>query len=86
MTINSSRVSAIYITPVAEGLPQPVDTIRAIVGEGLEGDRYCTGQGTWSHWPGGGRQVTLIEAEVVSVLEESLGITGAKTTKSTFIF
>ena len=78
MTTNSPRVSAIYITPVAEGLPQPVNTVRAIAGEGLEGDRYCSGQGTWSHWPGGGRQVTLIEEEVLAVLEESLGITGAQ--------
>ena len=78
MTIDSPKVTAIYITPVAEGLPEPVNTARAIAGEGLEGDRYCSGQGTWSHWPGEGRQVTLIEAEVLAVLEESLGVTGAQ--------
>ena len=75
---DSARVEAIFITPVAGTLPNSVEAVRAIAGEGLEGDRYCTGEGTWSHWPGGGRQVTLIEAEVLAVLEESLGITGAQ--------
>ena len=75
---NSGLVIAIYIAPVATKLPEQVDSVRAIVGAGLEGDRYCSGQGTWSHWPGGGRQITLIEEEVLAALEKSPGLTGAQ--------
>jgi MOSC domain-containing protein YiiM len=83
MTITDSAcVTAIFITSVAGRSPESVNSVRAISGEGLEGDRYCVGEGTWSHWPGGGRQVTLIEAEVLAVLEDSLGITGAQTRRN----
>lgn len=69
----SACVTSIFISPVAGSLPESVQAVRAIAGAGLEGDRYCSGEGTWSHWPGGGRQVTLIESEVVAALEQSLG-------------
>src|SRR5215813_1666287 len=41
----------------------------AIVGRGLEGDRYCDGSGHWSKTPGTGREVTLIEIETIEALE-----------------
>ncbi len=38
---------------------------RAVVGRGLEGDRYFERKGTYSAKPGGGREVTLIESEAI---------------------
>lgn len=42
-----------------------VEVARAVAGEGLEGDRYLLGVGTFSKKPGTGRQITLIESEAV---------------------
>lgn len=78
----SACVRAIYITPVATRLPESVAMATAIRDVGLEGDRYASSEGTWSHWPGGGRQVTLIEEEILNALEQSLGITGAQTRRN----
>lgn len=78
----SACVRAIYITPVATRLPESVAMAMAIRDVGLEGDRYASGEGTWSHWPGGGRQVTLVESEVVAALEQSLGISAAQTRRN----
>jgi MOSC domain-containing protein YiiM len=40
----------------------------------LEGDRYFLGRGSLSRWPGPGRQVTLIEQEVLEAIQHELGI------------
>jgi MOSC domain-containing protein YiiM len=49
-----------------------VTEVRALIGRGLEGDRYERGIGSFSRWPGTGRAVTLIEQEVIeSVLDET---------------
>jgi MOSC domain-containing protein YiiM len=48
--------------------------VHAIPGVGIEGDRYATGKGHWSHDPGVNRDLTLIEAEVVESLQTELGI------------
>ena len=39
-----------------------------IAGQGIVGDRYATKRGHYSGWPGAGRQITLIEAEVLEDL------------------
>lgn len=70
------HVSAIYIAPAAEGAPQAVAEVQAVRGRGLEGDRYFTRAGTFSDHPGTGRQVTLIEREVIdSVAEMGIDLT-----------
>jgi MOSC domain-containing protein YiiM len=49
----------------AEGAPvRAVDTVQAIAGVGLEGDRYAKGKGFWPD-DGESRDVTLIEAEAI---------------------
>jgi MOSC domain-containing protein YiiM len=48
--------------------------VRAVAGEGLEGDRYFKKTGTYSNIPGGGRQITLIELESVDALKRDLKI------------
>lgn len=83
-TLKTACVATIYTCPVAAGLPVMVSKVRAVAGAGLVGDRYYEGQGTWSHWPGGGRQVTLIEEEVIASLEHVLAtvVTGAQTRRN----
>jgi len=50
-----------------------VPSARAISGQGLEGDRYFSHQGTFSDTPGEGRDITLIESEAVDALNAKLG-------------
>jgi steroid delta-isomerase-like uncharacterized protein len=52
---------------------QSMDSVHAVPGVGLEGDRYFTQQGTFSDTPGEGRDVTLIESEAVEALNAKLG-------------
>ena len=47
---------------------------RAVVGRGLEGDRYFNKVGTYSDRSDPGRDVTLIESEAVEALERDLQI------------
>jgi N-terminal domain of anti-restriction factor ArdC len=42
--------------------------VKAVVGQGLEGDRYFNGTGHWSKHPGVSREVTLIEIEAIEAL------------------
>jgi MOSC domain-containing protein YiiM len=59
----------------APGAPmRPVDHAVALAGRGLDGDRYATGDGTYSAKPGAFRQVTFIELEVLRALERDEGI------------
>lgn len=53
-------VSYIFICPVRGQPMQSVQSVRAITGLGLEGDRYSTGDGSWNRDRPGSRQVTLI--------------------------
>ena len=60
-------VAAILIAPAAEAPLVPVESVNAIAGRGLEGDRYHDGRGTFSG-PGRGYQLTLVAAEVLNEL------------------
>jgi MOSC domain-containing protein YiiM len=51
-----------------------VGEIQAVVGKGLEGDRYFLQTGTYSKTPGSGRAVTLIEIEAIEALGRDYGI------------
>ena len=67
-------IHAIYISPVAGGPMRPVESVRAVPGRGLEGDRYFLGVGSFSRWPGEGRAVTLIEQEVIDAVAREHGV------------
>lgn len=69
-------ITAIYLSPAAEELPVSVPEAEARAHRGLVGDRYFTGNGTFSDADpkGPGRELTLIESEVLAVLETELGI------------
>jgi MOSC domain-containing protein YiiM len=51
-----------------------LEAVYAIAGSGLEGDRYALGTGTYSKTKGGGREITLIEIEVIESLRREHGL------------
>lgn len=67
-------VAGIFIAPVGGASMLAVDIIRAVAGEGLEGDRYFRRAGTFSEKPGPGREVTLIEIEAIEALARDYGV------------
>jgi len=65
----SGRVAGIYISPDAAGPMRSVDSVAAVVGRGLEGDRYFAGEGSFSKATGEPhRHVTLIESEAIAAV------------------
>jgi hypothetical protein len=66
----SARIAAIYISPAAIVLPQAVAEVEARAQRGLVEDRYFEGCGTFSDAEprGPGREITLIESEVLAEL------------------
>ena len=45
-----------------------VEEVSSVAGRGLEGDRYASGQGTFSG-PGRGYELTLVEADVLDEID-----------------
>jgi MOSC domain-containing protein YiiM len=67
------RVVAIYTAGQAGSPMRPHQDVRAVPGQGLEGDRYFAGHGMFSSRDVPGREVTeltLIEREVIEHLRE----------------
>ena len=60
--MSSQKVVAICISPQAGVKMREVPEVVAIAGAGLEGDRYCTGEGSFNRGNVGKRQVTLINS------------------------
>jgi MOSC domain-containing protein YiiM len=69
----TGAVEAIHIATAAGAPVRAVDTVRAIAGVGLDGDRYAYGRG---HYQDGrvSRDLTLIEAEALEALAREHGI------------
>ncbi|MFL5945161.1 MAG: MOSC domain-containing protein [Gaiellaceae bacterium] len=63
------RVEGIYITPEPGELPAPVQSVQALAGRGLEGNRYF-----YDGDAPPGRALTLIAAEAVEAMESEDGI------------
>ncbi len=51
-----------------------VPSLSLLAGQGIEGDRYLLGAGTYSAKPEPGRQVTLFEAETLEAMARDHGI------------
>jgi MOSC domain-containing protein YiiM len=71
------QVAAIYVAP-NEGAPmEPRDEVVALVGKGLDGDRYAIEAGKYSGTKVGKRAVTLIEREAITAANDTydLGLT-----------
>jgi len=70
----SGRIAFIQIAPTSTETLVSVQQVRAVAGQGLEGDRYFKKIGTYSNVPGGGRQITLIELESIDALKRDFKI------------
>ncbi|MDX1534853.1 MAG: MOSC domain-containing protein [Thermoplasmata archaeon] len=67
----AGQVVSIHIAPEAESGMESHAEVRAVAGQGLEGDRYFDEKGTYSRGEGGkrpDRQLTLIEWEAIEAL------------------
>ncbi|WP_137128224.1 MOSC domain-containing protein [Roseomonas sp. HF4] len=65
---------AIHVAAEASAPMVELDAAHLIEGVGIEGDRYATARGTYSHKPHADRQVTLIEMETLDALARDHGI------------
>jgi MOSC domain-containing protein YiiM len=65
----AGRVEGIYITDTHGELPEPVQSVRAIAGRGLEGNRYF-----FDGDAPAGQALTLIAAEAVEAMDREHGI------------
>jgi hypothetical protein len=63
-------VAGLLVAAEAEAPLVAVESVVAIAGRGLDGDRYAAGRGTFSG-PGRGYQLTLVEAETLDELNVS---------------
>jgi MOSC domain-containing protein YiiM len=72
--MSRGTVVAVYLC-ADRGLPLiAVPEVRAVVGKGLEGDRYFLNTGSMSRWPGAGRSVSLIAEEVIEDVLTGFGL------------
>ncbi|MFQ5566888.1 MAG: MOSC domain-containing protein [Paracoccaceae bacterium] len=70
----TGQLEHIHITAAKRGVMQSLTEARLVAGQGIEGDRYFLGTGTYSIKPEPGRQVTLIEAETLAALARDHGL------------
>ncbi len=69
-----ARLVSIYTAPAAGAPVVRQSEARAVAGRGLEGDRYWNSTGSFSRWPGKGRDITLIAAEALAEAEAAFGV------------
>lgn len=69
------QILSIHITPAEGQAMQLVESVQAVAGKGLQGDRYFLGSGAYSGKPEPGRQVTLIEIEAIQAVQREASIT-----------
>jgi MOSC domain-containing protein YiiM len=67
------RLIGIYVAPEKTAALQETQQVTALAGKGLEGDRYCAGQGTFSKGDPA-NEVTLVEIEAIEALERDYDI------------
>lgn len=70
----TGRLLSIYLAPAAGAPVRRVAQAQALAGRGLDGDRYAAGAGSFSRWPGRGREVTLVAAEALAEAEAEFGV------------
>ena len=73
--VATGSVVALFTVDRREAPMKRSEQINAIAGKGIEGDRYLLETGTYSKKPEPGRQVTLIQSEVLDSLKIKFDIT-----------
>jgi MOSC domain-containing protein YiiM len=71
--VSDGSIIAIFVSPQARRPLVAVDQVRAVPGQGLEGDRYFLGRGSLSRWPGPDREVSFIEQETLEAVRRDSG-------------
>jgi MOSC domain-containing protein YiiM len=74
LSMGEGTVVSIHIAEAAGGTVKGLESVRAVPGQGLEGDRYFAHSGTYSDTPGSGRDLTLIESEQIEGIEREYSI------------
>lgn len=74
MTESPGQLLHIFLTAAAREPLVAVAEARAVAGQGLEGDRYFYGAGTWSKPGMPDREVTLVEWEALEALAREYGV------------
>jgi MOSC domain-containing protein YiiM len=72
--LRAATIVSIHMAATGTALMNSVTNARAVVGRGLEGDRYFNKAGTYSNDPGSGRDITLIEIEAIEALRRDYQI------------
>ena len=65
--MTEGRVLSLFTTPAMSQAMTELETVEAIAGEGLAGDRYQLKTGTYSKKIEPGRQVTLVAEESLAM-------------------
>lgn len=71
--MDAGVVLQIQVAPVKRGATVFLDAVRALAGQGLEGDHHFRADGVFDEKVGAGRQVTLIDAAEVESLNAERG-------------
>jgi hypothetical protein len=71
----TGSVVRIHVAPDTGGDPEPRDSVEAVAGRGIEGDRYYRGEGIYNEREDlEPSDVTLIEAEALEAAAEDYGV------------
>jgi MOSC domain-containing protein YiiM len=70
----AGRVMSLYVAPAAGARMEALESVRAVAGHGVEGDRYFLRSGTYSQKDGPDREITLIETEALEALARDYGL------------
>jgi len=66
--VSPAAVVSLHIASGAGAEMRAMTDVLAVMGRGIDGDRYFSQTGTYSNHPGTGRAVTLIEIEAIEAL------------------
>jgi MOSC domain-containing protein YiiM len=77
-------VLSIQIAPAGNDPLQNLEQVRAVEGQGLEGDRYYNRTGTYSNKHDESREATFIESEALAALADDyhIALTGAESRRN----
>lgn len=67
-------VDSIHVATEATEPVESRESVEAVAGKGLRGDRYFDAEGTFSNAEAGGNELTLVEREAIEAIEREADI------------